>query len=225
VSTFIASNNLNVVKLPDSDRRFAVFGNGRQATHDERAEFIRWMDNPANIGALWRHLKAMPTVSDPEVFDPYMAPKTHARGLVVEANKNESELAWDDAVGRISRVSGIYTMTQMMEIARRWPGAGAPGQTSFRFDEQVKAHTRHHGHRIGHLQGKNWLVRYRGLKERVYAVEPAWRDHWTAADPREIKRELDKVQAIVESSNAAFTTGLSSISSPETSADDEDKHG
>ena len=77
VSTFIASNNLNVVNLPDSDRRFAVFGNGRQAIFTERAEFIAWMDDPANIGALWRYLRAMPAVFDPQIFDPYMAPKTH----------------------------------------------------------------------------------------------------------------------------------------------------
>jgi hypothetical protein len=57
-SIWVATNHANAVSIPEHDRRFTVLRNGRPITPNEVDDITRWMDDPANIGALSQALEA-----------------------------------------------------------------------------------------------------------------------------------------------------------------------
>ncbi len=57
-SFWVATNHMDAVAMPASDRRFTVLRNGQVITPEEAIEIDAWMRDPASIGALVRYLEA-----------------------------------------------------------------------------------------------------------------------------------------------------------------------
>jgi hypothetical protein len=207
ISTLIFTNNIDGLPLDEMDRRIAVLINGPQMSAEEIDSYNRWMASPANIGALYRHLKSHAVETRRAVFDPYMAPHFHGRDLMIDAGKTLIDRAWDKAVEKIRTAADLYTMSQVLALTRHM----SHKYSNTDFDELVEKHTIVNGHRIGTKNGKNWLVRYgraEDNRERVYAVSDKTRRRWSNGEPSDIKHQLDLTQKVVDAPNAAFNKGL-----------------
>src|SRR4029077_3964503 len=80
MSTIIATNHRDVVKLPRDDRRLAVLRCGVKMTASQTADSRGWMAVPENIGALHRALLMTPA-APLDVFDPFGEPPPFAGRL------------------------------------------------------------------------------------------------------------------------------------------------
>jgi hypothetical protein len=203
VSTALFTNNIGGVPIGEGDRRMAVVINGAQMTVAERDAFQAWMLMPANIGALFRWLRDCAVESDKSIFDPYMAPTFHGRDLMIEAGKTALDFAWEAATERLREASDLYAMSQVVALTRQI----AKSHNSD-FDDLVRKHTVHNGHRIGVKDGPLWHVRYGGEKERVYAHDSKAARRWSKGDTRDVKAELDKAQQVVNAPNKVFNKML-----------------
>jgi hypothetical protein len=208
ISTLVFANSIKAVPIDEEDRRAAVVMNGSQMSEQERAEYQAWMLDPANIGALWRALKAHRVERDRSVFDPYMSPHFVGRDMMIDANKSAIDRAWDAAVGRLREGAELYAMSQVTELAARI--ARSPHGD---FDELIRTHTYEHGHRIGVKRPHevNWRTRYGAgddNRQPVFAFDSVSAIKWTHAETRSIKAELDKAQQVVDAPRAAVNKVL-----------------
>jgi hypothetical protein len=221
ISTLIFSNNLDGLPLDEADRRFAVIMNGPQMSAAEIEDYRRWMEDPLNIGALYRWLRDSAVETDKTVFDPYMAPRFHGRDLMIDAGKTPIDRAWDDATERLRGASELYTMSQVVAMAR---SLGRKFSNSD-FDDLIEKHTVAHGCRIGVKNGKNWLVRFKpgeakdatvdedakDNRERVYAHSEKSARAWTRCDTNAVRAELFRAQKAVDAPNKAFAVHLREV--------------
>jgi hypothetical protein len=211
VSTLIFSNHISGLPLDDADRRFAVLMNGPQMSAEQIADYRAWMAVPANIGALYRYLRDSAVEQDRSVFNPYMAPMFRGRELMIEAGKTALDHAWEAAVAKLETATELYCMSQVVTLTRFM------AQTrNTDYDDMVKKHTFAQGHRIGVKRPKeqNWKTRYGSgddNREPVFAFSDEAARKWTKADPREIKQQLDKAQAVIDAPTKAFNKLLHSV--------------
>jgi hypothetical protein len=214
-STIVNSNNLDAMPINEHDRRMAVVRNGGQMSEDDKEAYRTWMHDPANIGALYRHLKLLKIPTDKNVFNPYMAPRFSGRELMIEAGKSELDLAWEEAVRRIATASDLYTMSQVVRLTRIAAKANSRGSD---YDEIIRKHTRIHGHRIGTKDSPQWRVRYgtgEDNREPIYAVDTKAEKRFARAELGDIKREVDKTQQLVEHPGKPFNKLLHAVAGGE----------
>jgi hypothetical protein len=209
-STLIFTNHTDALPISANDRRVAVFTNGAQMTDAEVRRFIAWAGQPANIGAWRRALLAHKVEQDGAVFDPYMSPKTHGRGAMIEAGKTLLDVAWEQAVNKLRLASDLYAMPQIVQMTKHYYSRMSPGHRGD-LDELIDKHTRITGYRIGLPQSTNWLVRWRGDKVRVYAHSDAEARRYSTALPHVVKAELDKAQKAAEAPQKAVNKLLKGI--------------
>lgn len=207
-STHIFSNNIDALPLDDNDRRLAVMLNGPQMTADAVEEYRRWLDAPANLGALYRFLRDFPIEQNKVIFDPFMAPRFHGRALMIEAGMTSLDHAFLEAHDKLRTATELFTMSQLVQLTRHF----MPSQSNLMpgFDDLVRRQTRVicGVHRIGVVQGTNWRVRYRGTHDPVYAFDAAGRQKWTPETVERIKKQLDKAQRVVDQPTRNFNKAL-----------------
>jgi len=115
MTTIMATNHRDVVKLPPADRRFCVLTCGSKMTPDERLDSRAWMAAPENIGALYRALLATPAVPL-DVFDPYGDPPPFAGRLeMIEMARSRIEEAYETTIEALKGFP-LFTMTQAKRL-------------------------------------------------------------------------------------------------------------
>lgn len=206
-STMVFTNNIDGLPIDEADRRIAVVTNGPQMSVEERDAYRAWLDDPANVGALYRHLRDGKVEMDRSVFDPYMSPHFHGRALMIEAGKSAIDRAWDKAAEKLETAADLYCMSQIVTLARNM----ARKHNHSDFDDLIESHTISKGYRVGIKNSTNWLTRWgtaEDNRERVYAFSESAARTWTHCHPHEIKAQLDKAQRVVEEPLRAFNKAL-----------------
>jgi hypothetical protein len=124
-TVMIFTQHRDVAKLPSDDRRFCVPTCGRTMTREEREKIRAWLENPANIGALYRALMATPA-PHPDVFDPYgQPPNFQGRREMIGMARSEIEDAYAEASAALGKLP-LFTMTQMQRLMGHF-GTFGPG--------------------------------------------------------------------------------------------------
>ena len=115
MSTIIATNHRDVIKLPADDRRFSVLTCGGRMTAVESVAIRGWMANPENIGALYRALLATPAAPI-EVFNPFDDPPAFAgRRDMIGMAKSRLEDAYEAAIDALDELP-LFTLTQATRL-------------------------------------------------------------------------------------------------------------
>jgi hypothetical protein len=120
---------------------------------------------------------------------------------MIAATKSELDHVWEAALEKIGQVSQLYTMSQIVILVRRLSNKHGFND----FDDLVKMHTRRNGFmvkrlRYGEVDGDN--------REWAYALDEETRKKWRQAELWDIKKELNKTQALVEAPENALRRGL-----------------
>lgn len=192
-SVLIATNHVDALPLPATDRRFAVLTNGPPREPDFWRRFNTWMLDPANVAAFHRWLAAV----DLEGYSPFEAPAdTEAKRNMAALNRSDLDVAMDIVEANLS--SGVFVPSQMVagirEAARlhdldlpdRWQGAAR------------RAIQRRY-YRVGEKDRAGWQLKFEGKKLPVYAVS---RSEASAV------RNYDRLREEVLKNGSASATGL-----------------
>ena len=188
MSTIIATQHRDVVKLPRDDRRFEVPTCGRKMTPAERVEIRAWMAIPENIGALNRALLETPA-APLEVFDPYGVPPPFAgRRAMIGMGETRLEDAYGAAVEALEGFP-LFTMTQAQRLIGHF-GAYASGDWS-----NMARHTvAKNAYRLRERDEPNNRIKYLKRDEIIYARAAADRKRWHGADREMIVAALDRTE-------------------------------
>jgi hypothetical protein len=188
MSTMIATNHRDVVKLPPDDRRFCVLTCGSKMTLTERADIRAWMEAPENVGALYRALLTAPAVPF-DVFDPYGDPPPFAGRLeMIGMARSRIEDAYEEMI-EVLRGFPIFTMTQAKRLIG-YLGDYASGDWSDRALHTVAKNA----YRLREESEPGGRVRYRNRREIVYASTGTERRRWLPADKAMIVAQLDRTE-------------------------------
>jgi len=144
-----------------------------------------------------------------------MSPRFEGRDVMIDAGKTALDHAWEEAAAKMVTATELYTMTQMVTVARFY----AKTRNSD-FDDLARKHTFLRGHRIGTKRPveKNWRTRYgagEDNREPVFAFSAVAARRWTKAEPHQIKQQLDKAQKVVEAPTKAFNKALHLVNKEE----------
>ena len=211
ISTMIFANSIKAVPIDDEDRRTAVVINGSQMSVSERDSYQAWMLVPENIGALYRHLRALAVTTDTTEFDPYLAPAFIGRDQMIDANKTSLDRAWALAVEKLRAASDLYAMCQVVDLVVQITKSSYPD-----YRDLVQTHTYEHGYRIGRKRPveQNWRIRYgtgEDNRQAIFAFDDVAAKRWTNAEPHQIKAQLLKAQKAVDAPGRAFNKLLSLV--------------
>jgi hypothetical protein len=193
MSVAIATNHRDVIKLPRDDRRLSVLTCGRKMAAEEKVDIRAWMENPENIGALYRALLATPA-AHLDVFDPFGEPPPFA-GRLKMIGMGESRL--EDAYGAaIDALEGfpLFTMTQAKRLIGYF-GDYATGDWA----DKARHTIAKNAHRLRERDEPNNRIEYRKRKEIVYARTEAERRRWLPADKKMIVAALDRTEVRIVS--------------------------
>ena len=188
MSTIIATQHRDVVKLPRDDRRFEVLTCGRKMTPAERIEIRDWMAIPENIGALHRALLETPAVPL-EVFDPYGVPPPFA-GRLEMIGMGETRL--EDAYGAaIEALEGfpLFTMTQAQRLIGYF-GDYKSGDWS----DMARHTVAKNAYRLRERGEPNNRIKYLKREEIIYARTAEDQKRWHGADKEMIVAALDRTE-------------------------------
>jgi hypothetical protein len=188
MSTIIATQHRDVVKLPHDDRRFEVPTCGRKMTPEERIDIREWMAKPENIGALYRALLAVPA-APLEVFDPYDNPPPFT-GRLMMIGMGETRL--EDAYGAaIDALEGfpLFTMTQVQKLIGCF-GAYASGD----WVNMARHTVAKNAYRLRERGEPNNRIVYLKRREIIYARAAEDQKRWHGADTEMIVKTLDRTE-------------------------------
>jgi hypothetical protein len=187
MSTIVATNHRDVVKLPRDDRRFSVLTCGGPMMEEQTAKIRTWMADLANIAALYRELLVAPAVSTTE-FNPFDNPPPFAgRFEMIEMGRSWLEDAYDVAINALDGCP-LFTMTQAQKLVG-----------------YLAAHTGGDSGRVRHMVAKNAYrlrqrdepdnrLKYRKRQEVIYARTRAEQQRWREADAAMIIKVLDRAE-------------------------------
>jgi hypothetical protein len=184
MSTLIATNHRDVLKLPRDDRRCSVITCGSKMTSARTDEIRAWMAVPENIGAFYRALLATPAVPA-DMFDPFGAPPPFTGRLeMIDMARSGVEDAYEAAIEALGGYP-LFTMTQGQRLIGYFGGAsGSEG------GERAKYTIAKNAYRV--CDGR---TRHRKRREVVYASTRAEQRRWQGADKRLIIAQLDRTEA------------------------------
>jgi hypothetical protein len=183
MSTIIATNHRDVVKLPPADRRFCVLTCGSKMTAAETAAIRTWMEAPENIGALFRALLATPA-APLDVFDPFGEPPPFAGRLeMIGMAKSRIEDAYEAAIEAIEGFP-LFTMTQAQRLIGHF-GNYVSGD----WGNQALHTIAKNAYRL-----RKQRIRHRKRREIVYARTEAERRRWLPADKAMIIAALNRAE-------------------------------
>lgn len=107
----IATNHPDALPLDPDDRRFFVVQTGPILAPHERLQLHTWMDQPRNIGALWRELYH----ADLAGFDAVTAPVTQGKDHMRDANRTDLDDKIDDFIDIIEKSGGVFTHSMSVD--------------------------------------------------------------------------------------------------------------
>jgi Family of unknown function (DUF5906) len=188
MSTMIATNHRDVVKLPWNDRRFSVITCGERMTKEDAEKIRAWMGMPENIGALYRALLAAPAVPA-DVFDPFGQPPPFAgRREMIGMGKSQLEDAYEAAIDTLEGCP-LFTMMQVQKLIS-YIGAYTSGDWSGRARHMVAKNA----YRLRERGEANNRIKYCKRQEIVYARTRDEQRRWHGADTKMIIAALDRVE-------------------------------
>jgi hypothetical protein len=191
MSTIIATNHRDVVKLPRDDRRIEVLSCGRKMTPAETAEVRAWMAVPENIGALSRALLAAPAVPL-DVFNPFGDPPAFAGRLeMIGMAQTRIEDAYEASMDALEGFP-LFTMTQAQRLIGYFGN-----YTSGDWGNPALHTVAKNAYRLRERSEPNNRIRYRKRREIVYAHTEANRRRWASADKGMIAAQLDRAEAMI----------------------------
>ena len=183
MTSMVASNHRDVVKLPRDDRRISVLTCGCKMTPVERDDIRAWMADRKNIGALYRALLATPA-APLEVFDPYGVPPPFAgRREMIGMGTTRLEDAYEAAIDALEGFP-LFTMTQAKRLVGYF-GDYASGDWSDRARHTIAKNA----YRV-----RDGRTRHRKRKEIIYARTEAERRRWLPADKAMVIAALERTE-------------------------------
>jgi hypothetical protein len=188
MSTMIATQHRDVVKLPWNDRRFSVITCGERMTGEGIAKIRAWMAVPENVGALYWELLAAPAVPTTE-FNPFDEPPDFAgRREMIGMGKSRLEDAYEAAIDALDGCP-LFTMTQAQKLIG-YIGAHIGGDWSERARHTVVKNA----YRLRERGEPDNRIRYHKRLEVIYARTKAERQRWHPADKEMILAALDRAE-------------------------------
>jgi hypothetical protein len=120
-SFILASNHAVPFPIPATDRRFLVIANGGPLKLALSREVWRWLDDPANIGALRRRLQSLPI----EKYSPFGPVATNAKDRLVSSSVSPGDLVaqWirDNAPGAYTTNKQLGSLVDLAIVALELP--------------------------------------------------------------------------------------------------------
>jgi hypothetical protein len=191
----IATQHVDIVKLPPLDRRVCVVTGGRRMTVPEIKWIRAWMADPANIGALHRALLMRPAVPE-AVFDPFGEPPAFAGRLeMIGASETRLEDAYGTAIGALKGCT-LFTLTQMLTLIADF---GNYSSGSSDWSDKARFMVTKHAYRLRKRDEPHNRVVYQGRREIVYARTAELQQKWREADDRLIAEQLNRTSKVIES--------------------------
>jgi hypothetical protein len=186
MSTIIATNHRDVVKLPRDDRRIAVLTCGLKMTPAEITEIRTWMAEPENIGVLHRALLMTPA-APLELFDPFGQPPPFVGRLeMIGMAKSRIEDAYEAMLDALEGFP-LFTMTQAQRLIGYFGNyAGGDWSNQALHTIAKNAYRLHPGR-----------IRHRKRREIIYARTEAERRRWLPADKAMVLAALERTEARV----------------------------
>ena len=181
----ISTNHLDALPIPEHDRRFCVLKNGPPRPIEYWNGLNAWMDDPANVAALFEWLLAY-DLSD---YSPYAKPPTFsAKSDMIDEAKSDLdrsiELALQNMPGAIFTLQQLEKYTKL--VADKM-GYELPKPLSSVFKKVARRVLL----RVGTRNGENWHPMISKQRYSVYTAggEEAARS-WTAASAVEVRDEV-----------------------------------
>ena len=191
MSTLIATQHRDVVKLPHDDRRVEVLTCGRKMTPAERIEIRTWMVDPENIGALHRALLMTPA-APLDVFDPFGQPPLFAGRLeMIGMGETRLEDAYGAAIDALEGCA-LFTLTQMLRLISSFGG-----YTSGDWSDKARYTVAKNAYRLRKRSESKNRITYSKRKEIVYARTAEDQKRWHGADMEMIVAALDRTEELV----------------------------
>jgi hypothetical protein len=187
MSTMVATNHRDVVKLPRDDRRVSVLTCGGRMSEEQTTKIRAWMADPANIGALYRELLNAPAVPTSE-FDPFGEPPLFAgRCEMIGMGRSWLEDAYDAAIEALDSFP-LFTMTQAQKLIN-YLAAHTGGDLG-----RVRHMVAKNAYRLRQRDESNNRLKYRKRQEVIYARTRAEQQRWREADAAMIIKVLDRAE-------------------------------
>ena len=167
INYFFTSNRENAFFLDDTDRRFFVH---KLADVKLEADYVEhtlkpWLQNGGYSAILWELLHidlSAPLASTSKPFNPFgPAPATGARKAMIQANREEWELWWDDFQTTLPETPVVLTMDDLWgRYIKRHP---RPQATVYQFRKKLKP-------RLTELRGGNQIHITGEGRQRLYLL-------------------------------------------------------
>jgi hypothetical protein len=187
MSTIVATNHRDVVKLPRDDRRVSVLTCGGRMTEEQTAKIRTWMADPANTGALYRELLNAPAVPTAG-FNPFGEPPPFAGRLeMIGMGKSRLEDAYEAAIETLDGCP-LFTMTQAQKLIN-YLVAHTGGDS-----ERARHTVAKNAYRLRQRDEPNNRIRYRKRLEIIYARTRIEQQRWREADTAMIIKVLDRAE-------------------------------
>jgi hypothetical protein len=179
---FIATNHKAAIRFPnETDRRLCVITCGQPMTPDLKARIYDWLDQPENIGALYRELLALDVSKT--AFRPYDAPPMfQGKADMIEASKTDMDRLWAQMVEEYP--SALFTPSIVVDRLMRMTGPKPQHWESLA--------RRWTADKLCALGTFNDKVMVNGMRERMFARTRAEADHWLALLPAARQAEVRK---------------------------------
>lgn len=183
-TVFMATNHGDALVLPERERRFAVLSQPGEADKRSNSYFAGmqvWLDNPANVAALWRSLLTWDTVGY-SPFEP--PPNTRGKVDMHERNKSELELAIEAVLEEPPRQ--CMTMSQICGAVSEHLH---PQRPPVGWEGVVRAVVVDRCQRYRHKRTeKTRKVKIDGRVQRIWLLAAA--DKWLTCTPAQVAAEV-----------------------------------
>lgn len=182
-SLFIATNHGDAFVIPAGDRRLIVLENGERLTDALGDRVYRWMDNPANMGALYAELCERELEYDP-MGEP---PMTDAKQRMIEGSKSGLDVAWQLFVDHAD--GDVCTAAQWRQFAQ---GAKTDYELEYpenphKRDAGINAMLHQHARRV-FPEKPEWQIKMEGAAVRPWIIRDF--EKWQRVTGDEIRREI-----------------------------------
>lgn len=193
-SYIIATNNVDAISVPETDRRIAVLANGDPADEAFWVRVNAWLEIDANIAAFAAWLTSV----DLTGYSPFVAPKTtDAKREMVELSGSDIDRALEIAFDGLQ--AEVYTASQIVngvKVVAEEHDLRLPD----RWHDVVHREAQKRGYRVGIRKGTNWQPQFDGKRLAVYATSKAAAKFW--------KEHAALREEVIRNGSTAVVTGI-----------------
>lgn len=174
-SFIIATNHMDALPIPATDRRMGVISNGYPREPEYWERLVAWMAIDANIAAFADALLAV----DLTGYSPTVAPPMFEGKIdMAEASRSDLDRGLDLAIQAAGEVMTLDQVVFLMRKARDEYSLDYPNQ----WESLAKKAAVRQLHRVGVRDSTNWQIKIGSKKLAVYAQTKSLAKKWELAD-------------------------------------------